>query len=426
MVRILGIIQMVVILIICIYELRKKSCAVFLWGILLIMFGIPHMLASITGGYKFSTVTMNKASIFVILFSLIYLLFRYLIAGKTNNNILSKMKLSDDEIENTKKFMYLLFIIMIGSIIIRTVLLIRQAGNVFNTSWNTMRETASGYFSFSQIFTPVFFASSSCILFALLLKNKKVIIISIIMILLEVVVSRNRIEILPIFIAVMYGLILKKDKLSLKNIIIIAIIGIFALYLVYALRVFRLAGSISNFFEKYDLKSFNHTVAEYIKEDDGELGLREYMYYFIENGNNFKNFEKGHTYIRMIFALVPTKWSFGLKPDDFNISMGQAVLPKAVGFSVHPTLFGDVYANFGFWGFLWGTFWAAFVTVIDKIIYKKDFKLTLVLSCLFGMTYVIQARGSVYNAFTWSIYGYIIAAIVYTVFKKRRKHEKAF
>lgn len=408
----LGITQFIIIFINCIYELKKKSAAVFLWAVLLVMFGIPHLFTTFLGSYTYSESTINDASIFVIFFSIIYLFVRVILT--TNHRIYKSNKeyLKD----KSDKFLYLLFIIFIIVVLIRLVVLIKSAGGIFNTSWSTMRESGSESSVFSRIFIPFFFMSSSCILLALRKKNKKIFMISGLLVIIEVIISRNRIDILPLFVAIIYNYLIGIKQISLKKIFTLGLIGIIAIYMIYALRVFRHAGSISNFFEQYNFKTFNEKIVLYFKNDDGELGLREYMYYFIENDNNFDDFGKGNTYIRMLLVFVPTDMSLGIKPSDFAISMGKAVKPGSVGYSMHPTLFGDVYANFGFYGFLWGAFWAIFTSVMDKIINKKEEIISNATAFIVAIAYIIQARGSVYNAFIWAVYGYIFLIIIYKIF----------
>lgn len=417
MVLLLGILQFIIIAVICIYELKRKSVSVFLWAVLLVMFGIMHMLSILLNTYEYSTDTMNEASLFVILFCVLYLITRYLTQRKKDVISEEKLEIQENKKDEIRKFMYVLFIGLIFIVFIRLIMLSKQAGGLLNTSWVTMRETVGGYFSFSQIFVPIFFAFSSCMILAIKLKDKKIIILSMIIILLEVIISRNRIEILPIFCSIIYSYILKNKKFTMKHITILALIGILSIYFIYALRVFRHSGSIENFFETYNLISFNEKVGEYLEDDSGELGLRKNMYFFIENDNDFEDFGKGHTYIRMALVLLPTSWSLGLKPNDFAITMGKAVLPTAEGYSVHPTLFGDVYANFGFLGFLMGIFWGIFVLALDKIIIKSNRLLRLPISLVCGIIYIIQARGSVYNAFSWLVYCILILIFIYITFK---------
>lgn len=425
MIFLLGIIQLVAIINICIFEFKQKSIAIFMWAILLVMFGIPHFICTLTNSFYFSIDTMNTASLFVILFCITYIIGRNLFAKKNSaREIKRKINISELNSKNYKKFMLFLFIMLVILVLLRLMELIRSAGNIFNTSWVTMRNTEGDYFSFSQFFIPFYFMSSSCLIMALKVKNKKIICLSSLIMVFEVIISRNRIEILPLAVSIIYYIILQQKKLNLKNMIILCLVGIFGIYAVYGLRVFRHAGTLSNFLERYDFITFNQTVLDYFENDDGELGLRNYFYYFIENDNNFENFNKGHTYIRMILGILPTQWSLGLKPSDFAISMGKAVNPKISGYSVHPTLFGDVYANFGIYGFLFGFVWSIFLTLIDKIANKKNKITFLPFLMIWASVFIIQARGSVYNGYIWGVYASIFLYVIWMLFKFIMKIEK--
>ena len=91
MTLILGILQFLAIIILCVYELNKKSVAIFLWATLLIMFGIMHLISILMGSYVFSRETMNKASIFVILFSTIYFATRCIMEKLFNKKMMKKL-----------------------------------------------------------------------------------------------------------------------------------------------------------------------------------------------------------------------------------------------------------------------------------------------------------------------------------------------
>lgn len=416
MTLILGILQFLAIIILCVYELNKKSVAIFLWATLLIMFGIMHLISILMGSYVFSRETMNKASIFVILFSTIYFATRCIMEKLFNKKNDEKIVKNEKE---TKQFMYVLFIILIVIVSIRIITLSRGAGGIINTSWETMRTTVTQnqYLSFSQIFLSLFFAGSTCMILAIEVKNRKVLILSILIVLIEVLISRNRIEILPILVTFIYYYIKKKDKISIKLLVGLAIMGVLSIYLIYGMRVFRRSGSFKDFFAQYTFGTFNKEVGRYLEEDDGELGLRKYYYYFIENNNKFNNFNKGHTYIRMAMVLIPSKFSLGLKPDDFAITMGSAINNRIKGFSIHPTLLGDVYANFGVLGVFMGIFWGAYVFVLDKISNTRNYTKSSIYSIIICISLIIQGRGSVYNAFASLVLSIILLKTIYLIFK---------
>lgn len=414
---ILSIIQFILIVYISFDEFHKRSLSVFLWATLFLLFGLVHLFTCFMSENMFPDRVLNTASLYVILFCLIYLFFRKLLFRKDNFALTLSNNIDNDYITNSKnkrlysKFLIILDILLTIIVLYQLYYLITFAGGIFNTSWGTMRHSINNqYLSFSQIFVTLFFAASSCLLLSLYKKNKFLIVYNFGLVLAEVLISRNRIEILPIFCSFLVFYMLKIHRLKIKQIIVVCIMAIIAVYGVYSLRTFRHYGSLSSFMNEFSASDFITRTNSYFLNDDGELGLKKYFYYFIYNDNNFDDFGKGNTYKRILFVWLPTKWSFGIKPNDFALSMGHAVDPTIKGYSVHPTLFGDCYANLGFWGsILLGMFWAIYVTVLDKIVIKqKDLFLKLSMYSLSAIAYVIIARGSVYNGFVWMFFGFII------------------
>ena len=410
MIVFLAIIQFVVISYVCYFEFKKKSPAVFLWATLLIMFGIMHLLSAFLGSFKFDDQTINESSLFVIVFSLLYLLTRICI-GKKNENIQDIIVENTTENNRYVKSMVLIFILLI---VVNIFLLVKTAGGISNTSWETMRNMIkeSSYSWFSQLFLYIFFASASSGMLCFKIGKKKWGVIIILMVIVETLISRNRIELLPAIIILLIMYIFKIKKINLKHIVIIAVLSLFVVYFVYGIRAYRLQGSMKNFFADFSLSNFNQQIKDAIETDDGELGLRNNFYYFIKQNNQFKDFGKLNTYIRVLMVLVPTKLSFGLKPEDFALSMGKAILPSVVGFSTHPTLFGDCYANAGFFGFFLGIFWALYVSVFDRFINKRKKVVKISLTVLITISYVIIGRGSIYNGVAIWIFGAIVILFI--------------
>ena len=84
-------------------------------------------------------------------------------------------------------------------------------------------------------------------------------------------------------------------------------------------------------------------------------------------------------------------------------------------YSVHPTFFGDAYANFGFMGFLLGIVWAVIFNVIDRFIGKrKDYMRPYLISAI-AFSLIVIGRGSVYNGVVIAIVTLCILMISKTV-----------
>ena len=416
---IVSVIQFLFISIICYYEAKRKSPAVFLWATLEIMFGVMHLITVITDSIKYSWNSMFEASMFVIGFCCIYLFTRIIVNNRTNN-VLKQIKSSTI---NDTRYINVLVIILGTAAILGSYYLISFSGGFLNTSWGSMRDysTSLSYVNSSQILSILYFSTSGVFLISLLLKSKKLIFFCIFWILYYTIISRNRIFILPLFVDIIIYRLYSIKRIRLNNIFLASIMAVIVIYFVYGIRVFRHYGSLEVFITQFNYIYFIDTINDYLMTDNGELGLRNTFYYFIECNNDFLGFNRLASYVRMLLVYLPTQFSFGLKPDDFAITMGQAIGMVAGG-STHPTLFGDCYANAGFLGILLGMFWGCYASILDIILLKSNNNiLKMLLFSLFSVTFVIIGRGSVYNSFFFVAWGVPTLVILDIIIKNSHK-----
>lgn len=155
--------------------------------------------------------------------------------------------------------------------------------------------------------------------------NKALAIAMWIGILVLVLVTRNRIQILPLLVGIIALVLFRLERITIKHVVLAVVAAVLVILIVYGLRAFRYYGTLQNFFETFRLEDFIEQIAIFFRTDNGELGLRQWFYYFIEHDNDFNAFGEGNTYWRMALVFVPTQFSFGLKPDDFAQAMGAAV-----------------------------------------------------------------------------------------------------
>lgn len=393
---------------IILYEYKRKSPVLFLWATLFIMFGITHLFTVLISGYDYADYVLIEASSFVIMFMLIYFVTRFIIIQKSRNvEILVYYR---EESDSNYKLFLLFLIISIG---LKLYKYLRFAGSIFSTSWGLGREyTATlDYFNSNQILSVIFYLSSGILLYCIVTKKVMPTILTASLIAFQVLVTRNRIEVLPLLIPFITFYILTHRRLKIRQMFILLVFGLVAIYLIYALRAFRHYGSIESFLSEFSPIGFHERVMNLFRNEDGELSLRRDFYFFLLNDNKFKNFGKGHSYLRMLLVFIPTRWSLGLKPPDFAISMGAAV-GMGSGGSTHPTLFGDCFANLGWWGTLLGGFWAIFASVFDTIILRQRKYLTqILLFNLYAVSFVIMGRGSVYNGYVTMFYGTVLLVL---------------
>ena len=324
------------------------------------------------------------------------------------------------------RLMKWMFWIMCGSAFIRIYHLAKYSGGLLSTSWGDMLNSGGGYFGVEQIFRIIFYCTASVIYPALYYKKKRLAIASILAVLFVTIITRNRADILPLLISVIAYFINVTRRINIRLILRIALFGAASVILIYTILLFRFYGTIDNFIENADVFVLAEDVYSTLHQsDEGDLSVKEAFYFFTEKDNRFPGFNSMHTYIRMALFFLPTQWSFGLKPDDFAETMGFAWNPsEGRGFSMHPTLYGDCFANMYYFGVLLAAFWALFVFLLDRFLYSRPpiYKMSGVV--IVGCAFIMIGRGSVYNPYVSIIYEllilYVISAVSMMTNKKRR------
>lgn len=432
----LAAVQLLSIIMICIYEYNKKNISVFLWGVLLVMFGIPHFISILFSISEYSSDILIKASLFVIMFNFVYITSKILISLAIKRKILSKkLILENNKLNNDNMIIYtnrdnyllkIFFTLLILSFIILLLYIYNYLGSIDNVSWGSLYTLNNklGFKSPLKYANVIFFSAGGIILIYKVANKKFHFFFAIGIVILYALITGNRITILPAIVSLIISYMYKSNyKLNIKKIIFFSITGFLVVYLVYGLRLLRIYGGIYNFITSFNIKEMNNKIFDMMINGDGELALRNVFYYFIKINNNFPNFNKGHTYIRVLLMPIPTAFSFGIKPPDFAITMGSAELNNVFNttYSTHPTLYGDVFANLWWFGILLGIFWAMLTIIVEIYINRRNYIVRNLLKVLYGVVYVIVGRGSVYNGLFIGYSSSIIIGLMYLVSRKRIK-----
>lgn len=416
----LGIIQFLVVSFVLLYEFKNKSPAVFLWATLWLMFGVMHLITSFANSDEYDKSVLAYTSVFVIMFSLVYVTVRAIFGTKIKKRYCQRLQIEaygKTGTDISTRVYYCIFFLFCISVLGQVLPFIRYAGGILHTSWSEMRGYVAdkSYFDISGVLGYIYFSCGGIVSLCWIKKDKVKLTIAVLLMLVNVIVMRNRVDILPLMCSFLTVFMMKQKKISVKLIAIGAMSCVVIIYVVYAIRAFRWLGSIGDAISNFSLKQITDQVMYFIQNDDGELGLRRYFYYFVSENNQFENFGKFHTYIRMLLVYLPTRLSGGIKPPDFAISMGMAAGGDATS-SMHPTLFGDCYANLGGWGVMIGAWWAVLVSALDTLVLKfKDSYYMLMGYILCSASYVIIARGAVYNGFANIAWGLPLLFVFYVI-----------
>lgn len=416
-----AVLQLVFTAVLLIKEFNRRSVALFFWGMVFIVFCVPHLLSVATGNYLYSSQTMMIASCFVILFDLCYFVCRGLrLQREACDDGVAALDVACEKYSLSMRELVTIFAVMTvtASLLIFSA---RSFGGILNTSWGSIYEATSERSSFLLFLAPYVFACAGGAIIVLSRSGKYAALVLLVLLCgVYLLITKNRVVMLAMVCPFCLMLTARYSRLSLGQMIKYSLVVCLIIYFVYAILVFRHAGSVEAFLSSYSFSMFNERIFSYILSGEGELGLRNIFYYFIEHHNQFDGFSHGASYIRILLFWLPGGLSGGLKPDDFAITMASAYMgnPYNQIYSVHPTFFGDAYANFGFLGFLLAPFWAIVFNWLDTWIRKLDMKIKpyIVSACSYAL--ILIGRGSIYN-------GAVIAivAIVFLLLPLFQKQE---
>ena len=412
-----GLFQLLFIVYILFKEVEKKSPAMFLWATLLVMFGFPHFLTVIIHDLPYHDDVIMKASLFVTLFCILYVVVR------------SKKQVDFIDISNRRGFRidndgitYSLFETICFAIFLISALAFlmdytQAQGGIMNTSWGGAREIKHNNLHLSQLFGILQHMLSGFSLYYFLTHRQAKAIIILLLQMGVIFITRNRVLVLPLFIFPILLYIIKMRHIRLQHFLIGIFAAVTVIYIVYAIRAFRWLGTLSNALSNVTIEYLNAMVIQFITDNNGELGLRQWFYYFIEHDNNFEGFNMMYTYIRLALVYLPARWSFGLKPESFDLYMGKAI-GMATGGSMHPTLFGDCFGNLYWFGILLGVFWAIFANFFDWMISRQKHSFhKVMIFFMIAFSYVVIGRGSVYNGFFPTAWGALLLLLLGALFK---------
>lgn len=159
-----------------------------------------------------------------------------------------------------------------------------------------------------------------------------------------------------------------------------------------------------------EFPSFLFSVGERLgsREED----LRFAFYYFVKNFNSLNGFGDFTYFMRIMFFWLPSSLDgLDLKPPDFEYTMFAHYMPGFEG-TMHPTIFGSLYADSGWLVMPWVVFFVSILLVTGPVL--RCFRGIPYFSvwALFSYTYMMMARGAIYGPFVVLIFGLVFAALV--------------
>lgn len=370
---------------------------------LFVVFTFPHLMYLSLRIYPEHV--MERVNLFVILFMLVYLVLRFLYFYKMQP--VSKLKDFSDLKNEPEGLMNFIFLIEIVSMAVVLFYMHRRGGTIL---------TAVAYGDYEvgivEQIAMVTFISLSGIGFVYLMRKEYVkFIVIAVCYAMYLIITQIRYNMVGFVAPFLIFFIFSTDR---KRIALGVGMGFMVIFFVYLFQQLRWLGGIGNL-SKVGFETVVDRAMGYFRQGNGEIGLVRAFYYFVRHNNHFPNFGQGNGFVRLALILFPAS-VFAFKPRDFAIDMYKEWFGKddPMG-TMHPTLFGDAFGNFGYAGWITGIFYAGLFMLLDEMINHEDCKTVSVLKASLCCTMAILiGRGAIYNAIINFLFG---LAVIYMVKK---------
>lgn len=398
------------VVVVCIAYLRRSVSIVF-WLALLLIFAIPHCfdvwINEAVGTPHWHV--LNRASIFVLLFNVgsIGVLLKLPSSG---TGFVARFRLIHLD-ARAVLLEYFCLAMLYSGLVIWTIGLVKTSGGLFDSTWSDTLVINSTLQEFGNYFM---YAGAGGLSLAYFSNHRLHLILFLIGVAYAIVVVRSRTLLIPacmpFILKYLYegGGVLKKMKFLA--------ISVFAGFLIFFAQQFRYIGALTSV-RDVSVSDLMEGAVLKIAAGQGEFGLRYAFYEFIENGRTHPGFGEGRTYKRLALFWCPTTLldSVGLahiKPRDFAMDMYDNYEPIAdtEGGTMHPTIYGDMYANFFEFGILGGPSLVLFMYLLERLFAKISPAVECAMLTSLGLAYMLFARGAVYNGyFIWLGSGVLVS-----------------
>lgn len=399
-------------IIIILYEWSKASLATLFWAVVFLLFSVPHIIHAY--GDDYSERTIFQVTLFAVIFMCCYLAVRFLYfssgrrgEGSIDSNLL---------IHEDRRFVDFIFAVYFVCFLIIAFCFYRGGGSIM---------TAMAYVSYGTgmiekiaSITLVALSGIGCISF--LRKEYLRFLICVAIYGFYFLTNQIRYNLIGFFAPFMIFFLFNTSR---RKRTVGITLGVLFVVFVYFAQQLRWAGGMSNALNSGFGVLMENTI-NYMKSGNGEFGLIKAFYYFVEHDNAFDGFGRGLGFIRLALIILPASL-VPFKPRDFAIDMYREWfrIDNPAG-TMHPTIFGDAYANFGFWGCLTGAFYGLIMIFADEHMNSCSRESVKVLKIsLISTMMIILARGAVYNSIFNCILGLALVFVLERVFLLRNPYE---
>lgn len=382
-------------------ERRTNSPFLFIWPVVFVFVGLPIGLETFGALSLHSDTELFYGLAIGIIFNVFYLLgYSVLIASNSNK---SSADVTQPLFQNSKQFITVaLSVIVVIFIILYANGIGLQA--ILASTWRTKADLG-----FQAVLLSWLTSLLAGFFFYALDKKYRVVAITIFATFLIVLAFYRTRGILGSYLIAGFIFWILHKRRSVTGVVVFSVVGIFAAFFI---RSVRFLGSLSNFtntHEVWHILKFQTSNAF----TTGDLSVyRIYLEAVKDCGTTLDCFN--FTYLGSLARI------FGLEASDkqrIEYSLFDQIVQEGVGGSLHPTVYGVIYADFGlFSGCLVFAFFGALHAFVKNFFWSE--KMIFLLGFLGNYT-IFFARGSVYNGLASLVIGVLFSFCLLLILRIR-------
>ncbi len=382
---------------------QQNNPFIYMWGAVVAIYFLPTFFDILQQRMAFeylgSTHSYNLETIMSALLYFLFFIFVYYIGGLIFEFALPLRKVDLQRIKSNDEKGVLFVVGLIGLTLFGVFILYRMfGGRVFSLGFVEARDTVPAYLTFLVQGLPKLYIG---IILWLAVVNRKflAILLSVLLTAIFFGVGGTRQNLVQILLCAFLYFVYFWDVRAYKKISIVAL-GILGGVLIFSIsKLLRNSGSLD---ERLELLVAGFDVFE-VLSGIGEFFVRGVYYDFIEKYSAVTEFGKMQYFLRTLLFWLPSSFSGGIKPDDFEYVMFWA-FNGTLNATMHPTLPGSIFADSGplFW--CWSLLLAGVRHYVQFILSREGGIRLAVGYVAIAMSCIMIGRGALYAAILTTLF----------------------
>ena len=424
MVVILSVVNLVIISWFVYKTIQRQEVDFFLWGALFAVFALPGVMDAVNSYETEREWLITRAMVISISFNILFWNTKIFIDRVRCQKLSSKIY--------APSFLLPLLIIILAIGIALLIVHIMQNFSVslsntdtmFNLNWREVSlDNSTIYRDISHRFLIV---GSASVVLAFVQRRIFLFIFSSILVITATLIEGVRYLFAPAFLPVVFYIIAVSFRW--KNMLMAGLSGILVLFFIYHVQTLRYQDdrSLHNFISSDNIvltleRMFS--IGGDKGKAEGELRLRGFYYFLLDDMPDNHDFSWGQTYRRLALLPFPTSMLQGIKPTEYTKDIANYIYPEREGYggTVHPLIYGESYANFGIFSIFVGIFWGFVYGIMGVWYRKKSAYMRIILLTPISIFGIFLARGAVYSSAIFLFYGILMMIVVVALFNKINK-----